>query len=50
MWNFAIQLSDELYEKHISVSIPIMTEYEILYAPKIKTEYLYSYHGGAQKG
>ena len=50
MWNFAIQLSDELYEKHVSVSIPIMTEDEILYGPKIKTEYLYSYHGGAQKG
>jgi len=33
MWNFAIQLSDELYEKHVSVSILIMTEDEILYAP-----------------
>ena len=49
MQDFAIQLSDELYEKNVSVSIPIMMEDEILYGPKIKTEYLYSYHGGAQK-
>ena len=49
MWNFAIQLSDELYEKRVYVSIPIMAEDQLLYGPRIKTEYLYPYDRTAQK-
>lgn len=41
--DFAFQLSDELYEKGISVSIPIRSEKEILYGPRIKTENLYPF-------
>ena len=48
--DFGIQLSDELYEKRISVSILVRAEDQILYGPKIKTEYLYPYDGTAQKG
>ena len=43
MRDFAIQLSDELYEKRVYVSIPIITEDEILYGPRIKTKHLYPY-------
>ena len=47
--DFGFQLSDELYEKQISVSILVRPEDRILYGPKIKTEYLYPYDGTAQK-
>ena len=41
---------EEKHEKRIYVSIPIMTEDEILYGPRIKTEFLYTYNETARKG
>jgi hypothetical protein len=41
--DFAFQLSNELYEKGISVSIPIRNADEILYGPRIKTKNLYPF-------
>ncbi len=45
MRDFAIQLSDELYEKRVYVSIPIMTENRILYGPGIKKEQIIGWPG-----
>jgi hypothetical protein len=49
MVDFAFQLSDELYEKGVSVSIPIRNADELLYGPRIKTKNLYSYDVTAQR-
>jgi hypothetical protein len=49
MGDFAFQLSDELYEKGVSVSIPIRNADEILYGPRIKTKNLYPYDVTAQR-
>jgi len=49
MRNLATQLSDELYDKRVYISILIRPEDEILYGPRLKTEYLYPYSETAQK-
>jgi hypothetical protein len=48
--DFGFQLSDELSEKGVSVSILVRAKDQILYGPRLKTEYLYPYDITAQKG